>query len=203
MLSFRARRNVRIPRIYTKRCACAHGRGARQLPTQPKQLLAHLRVRAAESCCSLLQVHPSEAKKLLGRCFRLVWNIDRRLGFNKVSPNTRPAYFPGGLYYCAIRPSNELVLLQTVHISEFDRGLFHSRTSYSYSSCTCFARCRWRIRKGKLTRELTTKKTRKRPQMMQEQKHRWLIMRKTLENSERSPKRICFKVRGKERGREG
>ena len=74
-------------------CACAHGRGARPLP---KQLLAHLRVRAAESCCSLLQVHASEAKKRLGRCFRLLWNVDRRLGFNKVSPM---AYFSGGLYY--------------------------------------------------------------------------------------------------------
>ena len=115
-LSFRARRNI-IYRVY-QYCACAHGRGARLLPMQPKQPLAHLRDRATESCCSLWQVHPSEAKKLLGRCFRLVWNIDRRLGFNKVSPNTRPAYFLGGLYYRAIRPWSELVLLQTVHISE-------------------------------------------------------------------------------------
>ena len=62
-LSFRARRNVRIhrARIYTN---IAHARtegGAIPLPTQPKQLLAHLGVRAAERCCLLLQVHPSEA----------------------------------------------------------------------------------------------------------------------------------------------
>ena len=63
-LSFRARRNI-IYRVY-QYCACAHGRGARLLPMQPKQPLAHLRDRATESCCSLWQVHPSEAKKLLG-----------------------------------------------------------------------------------------------------------------------------------------
>ena len=101
--SFSPRTPQRIPRILCTNIAHAHTEGA------PDRYLrnpssCYLRVRAAESCCSLLQVHPSVAKKLLGRCFRLVWNMDRRVGFNKVSPYTRLAYFSGGLYYHAIRP---------------------------------------------------------------------------------------------------